>query len=29
MSDEKQNWLLHEQNHARNVTKAFAELEWE
>jgi len=27
--DEKQEWLLHEQHHARNVTKAFTELEWE
>ncbi len=27
--DEKTRWLLHEQNHRRNVTKAFSELEWE
>ncbi len=27
--DEKQAWLLHEQHHNRNVTKAFTELEWE
>ena len=27
--DEKQEWLLHEQHHRRNVTKAFTELEWE
>jgi len=27
--DEKQDWLLHEQHHTRNVTKAFTELEWE
>ncbi len=27
--DEKLNWLLHEQHHKRNVTKAFSELEWE
>ena len=26
---EKTRWLLHEQNHKRNVTKAFSELEWE
>ena len=26
---EKTKWLLHEQNHKRNVTKAFIELEWE
>ena len=26
---EKQKWLLHEQHHRRNVTKAFTELEWE
>lgn len=26
---EKTKWLLHEQNHRRNVTKAFTELEWE
>ena len=28
-NDEKTKWLLHEQNHRRNVTKAFSELEWE
>ncbi len=27
--DKKKDWLLHEQHHARNVTKAFTELEWE
>ncbi len=27
--DEKQEWLLHEQHHRRNITKAFTELEWE
>ena len=26
---EKENWLLHEQHHGRNITKAFVELEWE
>ena len=26
---EKTKWLLHEQSHKRNVTKAFTELEWE
>ena len=26
---EKTEWLLHEQNHRRNVTRAFTELEWE
>ncbi len=26
---EKTNWLLHEQHHKRNVTRAFSELEWE
>ncbi len=28
-SEEKQLWLLHEQHHKRNVTRAFSELEWE
>ena len=28
-STEKTEWLLHEQNHGRNVTRAFLELEWE
>jgi hypothetical protein len=28
-NSEKQLWLLHEQHHKRNVTKAFSELEWE
>ncbi|NKB37370.1 MAG: quinoprotein relay system zinc metallohydrolase 2 [Gammaproteobacteria bacterium] len=27
--NEKKKWLLHEQHHKRNVTKAFSELEWE
>ena len=27
--DEKQEWLLHEQHHSRNISKAFIELEWE
>jgi quinoprotein relay system zinc metallohydrolase 2 len=27
--EKKQEWLLHEQHHNRNVTKAFTELEWE
>ena len=26
---EKTEWLLHEQNHGRNVSRAFLELEWE
>lgn len=26
---EKEKWLLHEQHHGRNVSKAFTELEWE
>ena len=26
---QKREWLLHEQHHNRNVTKAFTELEWE
>ena len=26
---EKTRWLLHEQNHGRNVSRAFLELEWE
>ena len=26
---EKKQWLLHEQHHRRNVSKAFTELEWE
>ncbi|MCY4155816.1 MAG: quinoprotein relay system zinc metallohydrolase 2 [Gammaproteobacteria bacterium] len=26
---EKTQWLLHEENHRRNVTRAFTELEWE
>ena len=26
---EKTGWLLHEQNHGRNVSRAFLELEWE
>ncbi len=25
----KEKWLLHEQHHKRNVSKAFTELEWE
>jgi quinoprotein relay system zinc metallohydrolase 2 len=28
-NDEKAHWLLHEQHHKGNVTKAFTELEWE
>jgi quinoprotein relay system zinc metallohydrolase 2 len=28
-NDEKEHWLLHEQHHKANVTKAFIELEWE
>ena len=27
--DKKQEWLLHEQHHSRNVSKVFTELEWE
>lgn len=30
VGNEEQNaWLLHEQHHSRNITKAFTELEWE
>ncbi len=28
-NEAKQDWLLHEQDHRRNVTRAFTELEWE
>lgn len=28
LSDEKKKWLLHEENHRRNVSKTFTELEW-
>ncbi len=28
LSEEKKKWLLHEENHRRNVSKTFTELEW-
>ena len=27
--DEKKHWLLYEQHHKRNVSKAYTQLEWE